>query len=286
MNLINELVTWLQKKVKETKAKGIIFGLSGGMDSSVVGVLVKKALSRNHLALLMPCHSRVEDTKDAKLVARKFHLNTRTIDLTPIYDHLIAIVDRGLWTIDSKQKAVSRRQAKECSGQITVDRGLKIACANLKPRLRMMTLYYFANKLNYLVCGTGNKSELMIGYFTKYGDGGVDLLPLGDLFKTEVKKLAKRLDIPQKIIDKTPTAGLWAGQTDEGELGITYEELDEILDSLKKKKKSKRGKEKVEWVKKLIVSSEHKRSLPSIFVPRNLNKATEFHRNIQKNRNS
>jgi len=95
----------------------------------------------------------------------------------------------------------------------------------------MITLYYFANKLNYLVVGTGNKSELTMGYFTKYGDGGVDILPLGDLTKTEVYKLAKVLNIPQRIIKKPPSAGLWPGQTDEEEMGIKYKLLDKIIDA-------------------------------------------------------
>jgi NAD+ synthase len=106
---------------------------------------------------------------------------------------------------------------------------MSLATANLKPRLRMATLYYYANKLNYLVIGTGNRSELAMGYFTKYGDGGVDLLPLGNLLKTKVRELAKELKVPQEIIDRPPSAGLWHGQTDEGEMGISYAELDNIL---------------------------------------------------------
>lgn len=104
-----------------------------------------------------------------------------------------------------------------------------LANANLQARIRMCILYYYANRNEYLVCGTGNKSELFMGYFTKYGDGGVDILPLGDLTKTQVRQLAKELGIPQEIIDKTPSAGLWEGQTDELEMGITYKQLDEII---------------------------------------------------------
>jgi NAD+ synthase len=105
----------------------------------------------------------------------------------------------------------------------------KIALANLQARIRMCILYLCANTEDYLVCGTGNKSELTMGYFTKYGDGGVDILPLGDLTKTEVRKLAKELGIPQEIIDKPPSAGLWEGQTDEGEMGITYKMIDKVI---------------------------------------------------------
>src|SRR5690606_5628013 len=104
-----------------------------------------------------------------------------------------------------------------------------MAVANLKPRLRMTTVYYVANTRNYLVAGTGNRSELTIGYFTKYGDGGVDLLPIGRLLKAEVRELARELGIPERIITKAPSAGLWAGQTDEGEMGFTYAELERYL---------------------------------------------------------
>jgi NAD+ synthase len=138
---------------------------------------------------------------------------------------------------------------------------MDLPIANLKPRLRMLTLYYFANKLNYLVVGTGNKSELTMGYFTKYGDGGVDILPLGDLLKTEINKLAAELGVPREIIDKPPSAGLWAGQTDEGEMGITYAELDKILSGEPK------GilQEKIDLVKSREALSRHKRALPDIF---------------------
>jgi NAD+ synthase len=128
----------------------------------------------------------------------------------------------------------------------------------------MIVLYYFAKKLNYLVCGTSNKSELMAGYFTKYGDGGSDIVPLGDLYKTQVRKLATELKIPEKIITKPPTAGLWPGQTDEGEMGITYPELDDILNRLEKKKKQILPKAKVDRVKQMVESSSHKRQPPAI----------------------
>ena len=104
-----------------------------------------------------------------------------------------------------------------------------MALANIKPRLRMTTLYYYASLNNYLVIGTDNWSELKVGYFTKYGDGGVDLAPLGRLVKSEVRKLAKHFGIPEKIINKKPSAGLWEGQTDENEMGVSYEELDHYI---------------------------------------------------------
>jgi NAD+ synthase len=128
----------------------------------------------------------------------------------------------------------------------------------------MMVLYYFARKLNYLVCGTSNKSELMTGYFTKHGDGASDILPIGDLVKSEVRALAQELEIPEEVIAKPPTAGLWSGQTDEADLGITYPELDDILLRLEKGKKQILTSAKVDRVKKLIDNSEHKRRKPAV----------------------
>lgn len=153
--------------------------------------------------------------------------------------------------------------------------GNKLASANLKPRLRMLTLYYYANNLNYLVAGTGNKSELMVGYFTKYGDGGVDILPIGGLVKAKVRELAGELGIPKEIIDKPPSAGLWDGQTDEEEIGITYEDLDKGILALESGSPGT-GMTKnqahmvidshiLSKVENLIKVSAHKRTLPQIF---------------------
>jgi NAD+ synthase len=120
-------------------------------------------------------------------------------------------------------------------------------------------LYYFANKLNYLVVGTGNKTELMVGYFTKYGDGGADILPLGTLLKNQVRELAEYLKIPKKIISKPPSAGLWKGQTDEEEIGVSYEQLDKYLNG-----EELNNKMIEEVIQNKIITSEHKRSTPSI----------------------
>ena len=145
--------------------------------------------------------------------------------------------------------------------------GGQLPVANLKPRLRMLVLYYFANELGYLVVGSGNKSELLTGYFTKYGDGGADLLPLGGLLKTEVRELARALGIPREIIDKPPSAGLWEGQTDEEELGILYEELDAALVALQSSQATSTSDEVTEKVRHMVSRTHHKRSPIPVFEP-------------------
>jgi len=232
-----KIVSWMRKQVKIAQVKGIVMGLSGGIDSSVVAALAKEAVGKNRLlVLILPVHSQIQDLKDAKIVAQKLGIETKIIDLSKIYDNLIKILPKAN----------------------------KLALANLKPRLRMLTLYYFANKLNYLVCGTGNKSELMVGYFTKHGDGATDILPIGNLLKRQVRALAKELGVPKHIITKPPTAGLWPGQTDEGEMELTYNELDDILERMKRNKRQIARKNKIEKVKMMIRRSEHKRRGPSI----------------------
>ncbi|MDD5518859.1 MAG: NAD+ synthase [Candidatus Omnitrophica bacterium] len=233
----DKIVAWIRKKAKDAKAKGIILGLSGGIDSAVVCALSKEAVGKdNVLGLFMPCHSHSRDIKDAKIVAGKLKIKTRSVNLSGVYDSFLKILPKAS----------------------------NLALANLRPRLRMAALYYFANKFNYLVCGTGNKSELMAGYFTKYGDGGVDILPIAGLLKKDVRRLAKELGIPVQIITKAPTAGLWPGQTDEGEMGITYNELDDILYRLEHKQKQRAGKGKVTKVERMIARSGHKRNMPEI----------------------
>ncbi|MFH1398126.1 MAG: NAD+ synthase [Candidatus Omnitrophota bacterium] len=233
----NKIINWMRSQLKSSWAKGLVFGLSGGIDSAVVLALAKEAVGKDKvLALCLPCHSHREHLDDARLVARKFGIKTKVIDLSNTYDSLI--------------KALPKAG--------------KMAISNLKPRLRMLTLYYFANKFNYLVCGTGNKSEFMVGYSTKYGDSGVDILPIGDLLKSQVRELARELNIPESIIIKPPTAGLWPGQTDEGELGITYRELDDILWAMENKKRQILPSKQVNKVKGMIRHSEHKRLMPKI----------------------
>lgn len=237
MRISERISSWIREQVEGAGAAGIVLGISGGIDSAVVAVLAKKAMGDHVLGLIMPCHSRPEDEGDALLVADTFGIRRERVDLSPVYD-------------------VFLKQLPEAG---------ELCKANLKPRLRMATLYYYANKLNYLVAGTGNKSEILVGYFTKYGDGGVDLLPIGDLTKTQVRKLAEQLKIPKKIIDRPPSAGLWSGQTDEEEMNISYEDLDKIITCLEKRKQPKASKAQISYVKGMIARSRHKRCTPPIF---------------------
>ncbi|MCK9603588.1 MAG: NAD+ synthase [Candidatus Omnitrophica bacterium] len=231
------IIAWLKRQVREAGAKGIVLGLSGGVDSAVAASLAKEAVGKSRvLGLVLPCHSHAQDLKDASLVARKLGIKLKVIDLSKIYDNITGILP--------KANSLSR--------------------ANIKPRLRMMVLYYFANQLNYLVCGTGNKSELMVGYFTKHGDGATDLLPIGALLKRQVRALAQELGVPENIIAKPPTAGLWPGQTDEGEMGVTYNELDDILERLLNKRKQVAPQAKLKKITSMVKSSEHKRQGPKI----------------------
>ena len=200
--------------------RGFIVGLSGGIDSAVVARLAQLAAPGNVLAAILPCHSDPQDERDAMLVAHHFSMTTARIDLSASYDALVADVQAALGTLPEPMRATT--PADPLRGRVPL--------ANIKPRLRMSTLYFFANTVNYLVAGTGNRSELSIGYFSKYGDGGVDLLPIGRLVKSEVRALARELNVPATIIERTPSAGLWLGQTDEDEMGFTYAELERYLD--------------------------------------------------------
>lgn len=237
MQLAGRIFEWIRQKVREAGAEGVVVGISGGVDSSVVASLAKKAVGEKVLGVIMPCHSEPLDEKYAWLVAEKLKIKAERVVLDSLYDRFSELLPSGK----------------------------RLALANLKARLRMATLYYFANNLNYLVVGTGNKSEISVGYFTKYGDGGCDILPLGDLLKTEVRKLARVLELPEEIINRVPSAGLWGGQTDEEEMGLRYEDLDEIISAIEAGKRSLTPKEVVARVKRLIEASQHKRSPVAVF---------------------
>lgn len=229
------LVHWIRQQAEQAGAQGLVVGLSGGVDSAVVAALCQRAFPHACLGVIMPCYSDPQDREDARLVADTLGLTVQEVDLSPVFALLY-----------------QKLTGEEYGGQ----KGLPIA--NLKPRLRMITLYYFANSQNYLVAGTGNKSELTMGYFTKYGDGGVDILPLGDLVKTQVRELARYLNVPEPIIAKPPSAGLWPAQTDEGEMGITYAQLDAVILG------QAPSPDLAQEVARRKELSQHKRSLPAI----------------------
>jgi len=232
--IARQISEWLGEQVRAAGAKGLVVGLSGGIDCACTAALAKRAVGNEVLGVLMPCHSDPIDAEYANLTADAFGIETITVDLGPVYDALMMTL------------APSGRMAE----------------ANVKPRLRMTTLYYLAAARNYLVAGTGNKSELMVGYFTKFGDGGVDLEPLGDLYKWQVRELAHALGVPQPIIDRPPTAGLWPNQTDEGEMGITYDVLDATLAAITAGETSGVEPGVLTRVQNMIAASEHKRRLP------------------------
>ncbi len=237
--VVQYLVHWVRAKVEEAGALGIVLGISGGIDSAVAAVIAKKAFPDNCLALFLPCKSDMTDRIHSRQLAEEFSIPYKVIELDNAYHLLIAQFESCLKLEGPKRK---------------------LALANIKPRLRMLTLYYYAQANNYLVMGTSNKSELTVGYFTKYGDNAADFQPLGDLLKREVYKLARYLQIPDAIMKKPPSGGLWRGQTDEGEMGITYEQLDNYIAL------GEGDSETTAKIEKMIKVSEHKRKLPPVAV--------------------
>jgi NAD+ synthase len=231
----DKIVAWLRDYAARAQARGYVVGLSGGIDSACTAILCQRAVGEHVLGVLMPCHSGADDAAMARLVAKAFDLQTVIVDLSAAYDALVAALPL------------------DTSG---------LNRANIKPRLRMTTLYALAQAYGYLVAGTGNKSEIAVGYCTKYGDSGVDVEPLGNLYKWQVRQLARSLDIPQPIIDRPPSAGLWAGQTDEGEMGLTYDELDATLAAIEAGHTEQVDPTLLLKVQKMIDKSEHKRTMP------------------------
>ncbi|MBN1802498.1 MAG: NAD+ synthase [Candidatus Lokiarchaeota archaeon] len=241
--LSDHLVKWIKDYIEEARAEGVVVGLSGGIDSATTAALCTKAIGRDRVfSFNLPCESIEKDYEDANMIAEHLGIEFHRFDLTNVYQEFFRTIVPPFGTTT-------------------------MARANVKPRLRMLTSYFFAQSLgNYLVAGTGNRTELAIGYFTKYGDGGVDFEPIGNLYKCEVREVARILSIPEEIINKAPSAGLWEGQTDEGEIGITYGVLDEII--YRKDNNldmSDLNKEDVEKVNKMMKLASHKLKMPPHF---------------------
>lgn len=237
---IEKTVEWLREMVRESKSRGLLVGISGGIDSAVVGALIHRALPEDSLGVILPIRNSMKDLEDAKATVEKIGLPSLTIDLTRSQERIMQDVCSEL-----KEKALY----KEAYHRMTD--------ANLRARLRMSTLYAVANNLGYLVVGTDNAAEIHTGYFTKYGDGGVDLLPLCHLLKREVYEWARYFDLPSSVIEKAPSAGLWEGQTDEEEMGTSYSCIDDFLSGKEISSKD------AEIIEALHRRSRHKRSLPA-----------------------
>jgi NAD+ synthase len=243
------LAGWMRQQLVSAGSRGFVVALSGGVDSAVVLRLAQLAAPSAVLGVIMPCHSDRQDEQDAALVARHFSAPAVRLDASSAYDTLVAALQPVAESIPTRTRDTA---ADASTGRLPL--------ANIKPRLRMAMLYFIANRFNYLVAGTGNRSELAVGYFTKHGDGAADLLPLGNLLKSDVRALARELGVPAAIADRPAGAGLWTGQTDEAEIGFTYEELERYLEE---------GPQGVApalamKIERLIRSSEHKRQLPPV----------------------
>lgn len=247
-NEIKNLTKWIKEYVDNSGAKGVVIGLSGGIDSCVVASLAVKALGKENVyGALIPCYSSNNDVDDASEFAQFLGIKYNVYNLNETFDVLADV-------ISSKQDMYI------------------MTSANIKARLRMITLYAIASELKYLVIGTGNKTEHEIGYFTKYGDGGTDFEPIFNFYKTEVWELAKELNVPQKFIDRVPTAGLWINQTDENEIGCSYKELDLYLQENKVEFLSKEQEDRIEKLKR---NAKHKQNMPPVY-NRNGYKAVEI----------
>ena len=229
-------VDWIRRILADSGANGIIFGNSGGKDSALVGILCRKA-TEQVLGLIMPCGSKQNygtDTDDARRLAEAFDIPTEVVDLTKTRNSLI-----------DELNAVAPLPP--------------LAMSNLNPRLRMSALYAIGQAKGYLVAGTGNKSENFMGYFTKWGDGAYDFNPIGDLTVTEIYEFLTMLQCPVEIIEKPPSAGLFDGQTDEAEMGVTYQAIDQYITS------GDGDGEDLRRIKKANANTEHKRKPAKVY---------------------
>ncbi|MCL2046605.1 MAG: NAD(+) synthase [Oscillospiraceae bacterium] len=229
-------VGFIRSLLDNARLSGVVYGNSGGKDSALVGILCKMACE-NTLGIIMPCGSKRnygEDMADGRAVAEQFDIETRVIDLTA--------------TAEALKEAVGF--ATEISDT---------AAVNIAPRLRMNTLYTVAASEGRLVAGTGNRSEIHMGYFTKWGDGAYDFNPIADLTVTEIYEFLRYLGAPASIIEKKPSAGLFDGQTDEDDMGVSYASIDSFLLN------GECPPEDREIIDRYHRSSEHKRMMPVVY---------------------
>lgn len=240
--VIDDIVAWLQEQVKAASVNGLMVGISGGLDSAVVAHLIKRAFPSNSLGVILPLKSNPDSTKDAQKVLETSNIKGMTVDLAKTHDVMFSQIQQLL-----KQDNTLKVENQQ------------LADANLRARLRMSTLYTLATNYNYLVTGTDNASEWYTGYFTKYGDGGVDILPIVDFTKEEVREMADFLGVPETVIHKKPSADLWEGQTDEEEMGITYDKIDAYLNG---EKVSETDSAVIRWMHE---RTEHKRKTATHF---------------------
>ena len=229
-------IEWIKVYVEKTKAKGIVIGNSGGKDSATVLAMAVKAIGKERvISVAMPCFSKETDLVDAKLVADTFEVPLLKIDLSSAY------------------------QEMENEINCQIPQGLtQEAIINIKPRLRMTTLYGIAQTLGYLVIGTGNLCEAMVGYTTKWGDNSSDLNPIGNFTVEEVLAIGKMLGVPEKILQKAPSDGL-GGQTDEEKMGIQYRQIEEMIETGSTEEKAKQE------IIKRYQNSKHKRKTVPIY---------------------
>ncbi len=247
---LKRITSFIQEKVAEAGAQGVVVGLSGGVDSTLTTYLAVRALGRNRVHALILPDARVtpkRDVDDAIRVAEELGVEYHVVNIDEIYDAFSSALP-----FFSTDKVVAN--------------------GNLRARIRMAILYYYANAFNALVCGTGDRSEILLGYFTKYGDGGVDILPIGDLYKTQVREMARRLGVPENIAEKPSSPRLWAGQLAEEELGASYLEIDNVLyryvdlawPSERIAEDTGIPLEKVKAIIRRVHANEHKRMMPPI----------------------